>query len=183
LHNSSSKYGAKSYRIGTDVQRQADIRVMRYIPDFQTFLLSILLIGFAQSASAQQKNTGNTQSKERTVPDTLVISDHTTDATSTIFRVAEQMPSFPGDLMSFLAANIRYPDSVTQKSPDGKVVIQFVVRKNGALTDFKFLRSAGKPFDNEVLRVIRLMPPWIPGKNKGIPVDVYYVLPVILEAQ
>ena len=162
---------------------------MRYIPNFRTLLLSISLVGFAQSAGAQQANKGVQKKdyivleKVSPVKDTLVLSDRSSDASSVIYRVADEMPSFPGDLMSFLGANVRYPDSVTERSPDGKVIVQFVVRKNGALTDINVLRSAGKELDNEVLRVIRLMPPWIPGKNKGIPVDVYYVLPVILEGE
>ena len=168
---------------------QVDIRIMRYIPKSRALLLSVLLIGFAQAVSAQQGDKSGQQKKGSAVQenvstkkDTLVVMpDRPSNAASTVYRVAEQMPSFRGDLMSFLADNIRYPDSVAEKSTDGKVVIQFIVRKNGSLTDVKVLRSAGKALDKEVLRVIGLMPPWIPGKNNGIPVDVYYILPVVLE--
>jgi len=89
-----------------------------------------------------------------------------------------QMPAFPGDLMSFLAKNLRYPDAALENGIDGKVIAGFVVRKDGSITDLRVVRSAGKDLDDEVLRVIRLMPAWIPGKNNRVPKDVNYVLPV-----
>ena len=85
--------------------------------------------------------------------------------------------------MAYLAKNIRYPDSLEQNHNDWKVVVQFIVRKDGTLTDVKVLKSAGKLLDDEVVRLVKQMPPWIPGKDHGVPVNVYFVLPVVFEPE
>lgn len=90
-----------------------------------------------------------------------------------------QQPSFRGDLMTFMSATLIYPDSAKAHGIEGKCYLQFVVRKDGAVDSVQIIRSSGdKDLDNEALRVVKLMPPWTPGKKNGAPIDTRFTLPV-----
>jgi TonB family protein len=98
-----------------------------------------------------------------------------------IHLYAEQMPQFPGgetELMKFLSKNIHYPVEAREKGIQGKVLTQFVVDENGAITDVQILKGIGGGCDEEVIRVLKIMPPWKPGMTKGSPVKVYFNMPV-----
>lgn len=98
-----------------------------------------------------------------------------------VFTVVEEMPTFPGGdeaLGKFLGENIHYPDSAIAKHIQGNVFVQFVVNKDGAVGDVKILRGIGGGCDEEALRVIKLMPRWNPGKQRGEPVAVQFNLPI-----
>jgi len=93
---------------------------------------------------------------------------------------AEIMPQYPGGtkaLLAFLKKNIHSPGDV-EEGEDVSVKIKFVVNYNGKLESFNIVKSGGEVFDNEVLRVLKKMPLWIPGKSNGQNVSVYYVVPV-----
>jgi protein TonB len=90
----------------------------------------------------------------------------------------ETMPGFDGDLMQYMIANLRYPDQARKNNIQGRVLVQFVVRKDGRVADAKIAKSANPLLDAEALRVVRIMPKWIPGRQDGKPVDVYFTLPV-----
>ena len=122
-------------------------------------------------------------SQELTVKFTPVEVEETVGEESEIFQVVEQMPQFPGGMvecMKFLAQNIKCPIEVAKSGVQGKVVVQFVVKKDGTIADSKVIRSVHPEFDAEVLRVVNLMPKWQPGMQKGKPVDVKYTIPVNL---
>lgn len=98
-----------------------------------------------------------------------------------IFIVVEVMPEFPGGqeaLQKFLAENLKYPEEGLKSSSSGTVYVSFVVDTNGKIINPKILRGIGKAFDDEVLRVIGLMPKWKPGLQRSIPVRVRVNLPV-----
>lgn len=98
-----------------------------------------------------------------------------------IFTVVEVMPEFPGGqeaLQKFLAENLKYPKEGLKSSSSGTVHVSFVVDTNGKIINSKILRGIGKAFDDEVLRVIRLMPKWKPGLQRSKPVRVRMNLPV-----
>jgi len=100
-----------------------------------------------------------------------------------IFTVVEQMPSFPGGtekLYKYLSANIRYPEVAKEAGIQGKVYISFVVERDGKIADVKILRGipGGRMCDNEAVRVVKQMPRWSPGKQRGKAVRVSYNLPV-----
>ena len=95
--------------------------------------------------------------------------------------VIEHMPSFPGGytaLAKFLEDNIKYPQSPETEGVQGRVVCQFNVGKDGTISDIKVVKSIHPLYDAEVIRVISLMPKWIPGEQLGVPVKVRYTLPV-----
>jgi protein TonB len=98
-----------------------------------------------------------------------------------IFTVVESMPVFKGGnaaLNPYLSANIKYPVMAKESGIQGKVYITFVVEKDGSITDVKLLRGIGGGCDEEAIRVVKNMPKWTPGKQRGKPVRVQYNLPV-----
>lgn len=95
-----------------------------------------------------------------------------------MFVEVEQMPMFPGGqkaLMEYLAANVRYPEETCAQ---GRVVVTFVVEKDGSITDAKVVRSVHPALNKEALRVVNVMPKWIPGSQNGVRVRVRYTIPV-----
>ena len=103
-----------------------------------------------------------------------------------VFDVVEQMPSFPGGqaaLMNYLNNNIKYPVIAEEKGIQGRVVVQFVVGKDGHISDVKVAKSVDPSLDKEAVRVVKAMPKWIPGKQNGQAVTVRYTLPVTFRLQ
>jgi protein TonB len=98
-----------------------------------------------------------------------------------IFTVVESMPTFPGGmgaLMKYLAENIKYPPLAKESGIQGRVFINFVVEPDGSISNVKVLRGIGGGCDEEAVRVVKNMPKWSPGKQRGKPVRVSYNLPV-----
>ncbi|NDV94156.1 energy transducer TonB [Dysgonomonas sp. 521] len=94
------------------------------------------------------------------------------------YMVVEVMPEFDGGteaMMKYIRENLKYPQTTDAQ---GRVVLRFTVTKTGDIEDIRVLRSLATEFDNEAIRVIQSMPKWIPGKQNGVNVDVYYTLPV-----
>ena len=103
-----------------------------------------------------------------------------------VFDVVEQMPSFPGGmgaLMSWLSQNIKYPVIAAENGVQGRVIVQFVVEKDGSITDVKVAKSVDPSLDKEAARVVGSMPHWIPGKQNGSAVRVKYTVPVTFKLQ
>ena len=103
-----------------------------------------------------------------------------------VFDVVEQMPSFPGGqaaLMDYLNNNIKYPVIAEENGIQGRVIVQFVVGKDGHISDVKVAKSVDPSLDKEAVRVVKAMPKWIPGKQNGQAVTVRYTLPVTFRLQ
>lgn len=103
------------------------------------------------------------------------------DDTDPVFTLVEVMPEFPGGkkaLMQYLAENITYPAEAKKEGVQGRVFINFTIEKNGKVNDVKVLRGIGSACDEEALRVVRSLPDWKPGLQDGIPVRVFYNLPI-----
>ncbi len=103
-----------------------------------------------------------------------------------IFQVVETMPSFPGGdqaLFKFLGDNIRYPVIAQENGIQGRVICQFVVNRDGSIVDVEVVRSVDASLDREAIRVIKTMPKWTPGKQRGKAVRVKYTLPVNFRLQ
>ncbi len=98
-----------------------------------------------------------------------------------IFTIVEKMPEFPGGiqaLFSYLGKNIEYPDLAKDAKIEGKVYITFVVNSKGEIDNVMVLRGIGGGCDEEAVRVVKSMPTWIPGKQRGKSVKVQYNLPI-----
>ena len=108
------------------------------------------------------------------------------EVSNKVFDVVEEMPSFPGGqgaLMSFLSSNIKYPVVAQENDVQGRVIVGFVVERDGSITDVKVMRSVDPSLDREAQRVVRAMPRWKPGKQNGSAVRVKYTVPVVFRLQ
>ena len=98
-----------------------------------------------------------------------------------VYMVCDQMPMYPGgmqELLKYLQKNIQYPQDAKEKGIHGRVIVQFIVEKDGNIKDTKVIRGVDSSLDNEALRVINAMPKWEPGKHNGEAVSVKYTVPV-----
>ena len=95
-----------------------------------------------------------------------------------VYTVVEEMPTFNGNLNQWLAENMKYPSEAVKNKEQGRVVVQFIVSKEGEVMEPKIIRSVSPWLDKEALRVVSSMPKWNPGKANGKPVAVRYMLPV-----
>jgi protein TonB len=103
-----------------------------------------------------------------------------------VYTFVEEMPMFQGGqsaLGQFLRDNIKYPASAIRDTIEGKVLVQFVVKNDGTLEAVRVLKGVRDDIDNEALRVVRMMPKWMPGKQNGKAVNVRFTLPVIFRLQ
>lgn len=115
--------------------------------------------------------------------DTVTVKDSPSDG---YFDVVEQMPEYHGgneELMKFLQANVKYPEEATDKGIQGRVLVQFIVKSDGTISDAKVVREAHPLLDAEALRVVKSMPKWKPGMQNGKVVNVKYVIPVTFRLQ
>ena len=113
-------------------------------------------------------------------------SEEKKEVANKVFDVVEQMPSFPGGneaLMKFLQENVKYPVVAQENGVQGRVVVSFVVERDGSITDVKVVRSVDPSLDKEATRVVKSMPHWIPGKQNGAAVRVKYNVPVSFRLQ
>lgn len=112
-------------------------------------------------------------------------SDVTAPADTTknvVYDVTETMPQFPGGqgvMMKYLAANIKYPASAVKAKKQGRVIVAFVIQKDGSVTNARIVRSVDPELDAEALRIVKAMPNWTPGTQDGKPVNVNYTIPVV----
>ena len=103
-----------------------------------------------------------------------------------IFQIVEEMPAFPGGeakLMEYVGKNIKYPQIARETGIQGRVFIGFVVEPDGSVSNVKLLRGIGGGCDEEAMRVVKSMPKWKPGKQRGKAVRVSYQIPVFFKLQ
>lgn len=103
-----------------------------------------------------------------------------------IFVAVEQQAEFPGGmaaLMKWLSNNIRYPEAAQQNDVQGRVIVKFVVEKDGSVSQAQIVKGVDKDLDKEALRVVNKMPKWQAGKNNGVAVRSYFTLPVNFKLQ
>ena len=132
-------------------------------------LVLLVIVIAPASANAQDKRGKTTQTRKDTATDDKV------------YEVCEQMPIFEGGdaaLLKYLRENLKYPDKTKDRGVQGRLVIGFIVEKDGSLTDVKVLRPVDIDLDAEVLRLVKGMPKWIPGRHNGQRVRVRYLLPI-----
>ena len=112
---------------------------------------------------------------------TKVTAEGSVKDNNEIFEIVENMPEFPGgmaELMKFLQQNIKYPEQAQKDSIQGRVIVQFTIKKTGEVSDPTIMRSVSPELDAEAIRVVNAMPLWTPGEQKGEPVNVKFTLPI-----
>ena len=125
-------------------------------------LLSLMAVLCLMTASAQK--TVVSQSKQN------------------VYDMVEQMPEFPGGMpamIDFLQANLKYPEDAIKQNVGGRVLVMFVVEPDGSLSNVGVARKVFPSLDAEAIRVVKTMPKWKPGKEKGKPVRVNFTLPIV----
>ena len=107
-------------------------------------------------------------------------------ANDKVLEKAEVMPEFPGGeqaMMKFVSENVQYPEEAKEKEISGRVLVGFIVEKDGSVNEVKIVRGIGGGCDEEAVRVVKAMPKWKPGKEKGKPVRVSYMMPFTFKLQ
>ncbi len=97
------------------------------------------------------------------------------------FNVVEDMPAFPGGMeamIQFISSNIKYPADAKKQKVDGRVLVKFVVEKDGSITEVKVIKPAFPSLDAEAIRVVKAMPKWKPGYQNGKAVRVQFTMPI-----
>ena len=147
---------------------------------------ALLLAGNISCSSEATKNDDVKEKAATEKPEVVEIPAEKADTKDEVFMVVEQMPEFPGgmkELMTYLKDNIKYPKAAQDKKVQGRVIVQFVVEKDGTPTEFNVVRSVDPDLDAEALRVLGGMPKWKPGMQKGQVVRVKYTVPVAFRLQ
>lgn len=135
--------------------------------------IALMLIGVAAAACAQSDAKATTKTNDAT-------------AEEEVFLIVEQEAEFPGGLdalSKYLSANLTYPQEARDANVEGKVIVQFVIEKNGKVSNIKVLRDIGSGCGEEAVRVIKGMPRWKPGQQRGKPVRCQFTLPVNFQLQ
>ena len=134
--------------------------------------IALLSFGFMANAMAQHFDEGEE-----------VIEQSESDK---VFEVAEKMPSFPGGqdaLFDFIEKNIKYPKVAEDNGIQGRVLVTFIVKKDGSLSDVRVAKSADPALDKEAVRLVKSMPKWNPGIHRGRYVNVKFTVPVTFRLQ
>jgi TonB family protein len=133
----------------------------------------LILPSLAAALSILTAGAALTYPREGT-PDTGTVKD-------SVYKSPEHMPAFPGgdqELVKFILTNLKYPAEALKQKIEGKVLVNFIVRKDGSIGEVKIIRGIGGGCDEEAARVVKMMPRWTPGTVKGKPVNVSLVLPI-----
>ena len=146
-------------------------------------LFVIPVATLAVSVFANTTNMSNMAKAANTTANSISTNNmQTKQSDSKVFVAVEVMPKFKGGnkaLMEYLMMNVKYPESAAKAKQQGRAVVGFVVRKDGTVSDVYIVKSTGYDvLDNEAMRVVKSMPTWEPGKQKGKPVDVKYFVPI-----
>lgn len=156
---------------------------------YALFVLPAFALLVAGNISCSQDASQTEDAKEEVVaPVSPEAKEAPADSTAKeeVFMVAEQMPEFPGgmkELLKFLQDNLKYPENAMKNNVQGRVIVRFVVEKDGTLTEFKVARSVDPDLDAEALRVLQTMPKWKPGMQRGKIVRVKFTVPVSFKLQ
>jgi len=131
----------------------------------------------AQELAEKQKETAEKYSDNEP---TIFTYEQTQDS-STVFTLVEKMPEYPGgmdSLMAHLSRTISYPSEAKEANIQGKVYVQFIVEKDGSLSDIQIIRGIGGGCDEEAINAVTSMTKWSPGEFRGKKVRVRFILPV-----
>ena len=142
------------------------------------------------TAFGQKDNDKGTEDRNvtKTLKEEVVVEEKKVEEKKVeeIFKSVEQMPEFPGGnaaLQKYLASHIQYPPQAAENGKEGKVIVQFVVEKDGHIGEVKIARGVDKDLDREAMRVCKTLPKFTPGRQNGQPVRVWFTLPVTFKLQ
>ncbi len=125
----------------------------------------------------------DTEADEETEVEIVEVVEEEEEEEAPVFFIVEQMPEFPGGIQQYLAKNIKYPEIAKENNIQGKVYINFVVNEKGKVEQVKIMRGVDRSLDKEALRVVRSLPNWKAGKQRGKAVRVSMSIPIIFKLQ
>lgn len=137
-------------------------------------------------AGALDITEGTNDLNKITIKEEVIAEPKVEDEQPMNIAMVEQKPEFPGgeaEMYKWLGNNIVYPSAASEEGIQGRVVVEFVVGRDGSITNVRVVRPRHPALDKEAVRVIKSMPKWIPGRNNGQPVKVTYTLPVSFKLQ
>ena len=166
--------------------RWKTLRALAVVP-----VIALALLAFANTKSVaavvvnqQSKVTPTSQVVKANAE--AQVTDESAPQSKKVYRSVDQMPQFPGGeagLMRYLQSNINYPANAAMNNIGGRVILQFVVEKDGHIGEVKVVRSIDPEIDAEAVRVVKSLPDFIPGRQDGEPVAVWYTIPVSFKVQ
>ena len=161
------------------------------LQSFSLYIFIILLVtGFTSCLHKHKSSNNSNIIREMPLPDVNATSYspevHHKEVLNDekIYSVVEQMPQFPGgesELLNYISKQLNYPGIARRNGIQGKVICRFIVTSRGRIEKPEVVRSLDPYCDKEALRVLRSLPVFIPGKQNGVNVDVYYTLPVLFK--
>ena len=164
---SVSYIGMKSVELSVKECLEKQIKEVRLTSDADSGPHQLTVVSQSSESASQKAPQHNTTSEPQN--------------TEEVFMVVENMPEFPGGLnacLKFLADHVAYPKEAAEKKIQGRVIVQFVVMKDGSIANARVIRSVDPLLDAEALRVIGLMPKWKPGTQRGQAVNVKFTMPI-----
>lgn len=150
-------------------------RIWNYIPAF--LLSGVLFVSFCCTVTGKPAIAKPAELLSETIK-ALSVQAQDTVGDNAIFQIVEEMPKFNGDAIKWVNQHVKYPVKAIEQSISGKVLVSFVISKTGAVKDVRIAKGADPVLNEEALRVIKAMPAWTPGKQKGKVVNVAYTIPV-----
>ena len=167
--------------------KRARIKMILVVPAIMVLVFLLSARSFSGSPVNQDKNAAVTPAGQQPATSTAATpqSDNKTKSTKKssgkVYDKVEVYPEYPGGteaMISYLMANVKYPETAKTNKIQGKVMVSFNVMKDGAVSDVKVMKGIGSGCDEEAIRVVKGMPKWKPGQNKGKKVNVHMVLPI-----
>lgn len=177
LVKSSIKFTAPVIKKDSEVKEQDEMKSQKELTE------SKVTISIADVKGNDEKNGKDIADLKKIVTQEAPKED---DEDNKVFDMVEQQPLFPGgqaEMMSWIGSHLKYPAIAAENGIEGKVIVQFVVGKNGAIRDANIVRALNPSCDKEALRVVNAMPRWLPGKQNGKEVSVKFTLPITFKLQ
>ena len=179
---------------GTDVQKSqqecAVLDSLFYVYAEQDFTFARSIVDSLIQKGEVQWNNKRPKMYLKFLPDdakeNLFVGDvnvvHNDSSSSKIYKLVDEMPQFIGGencLINYLVQSVKYPIPAFEKGIEGRVIVEFTVRKDGSITDIEVVRAVDKYLDEEAIRIVKAMPRWQPGKMHGEIVDCKYTVPIV----
>ena len=157
------------------------LEIKTFIKTFENYQNKTFEKKSSKPKTAKVKESNFEKTKQDVVMDIADDVKEVNKESEKTYTVIEQMPQFPGGeqaLLNFINKNLKYPENAQKNGMQGKVILRFVVTKTGNVDRVEVVRSVHRDLDNEAIRVVKLLPKFIPGKQNGVNVSVWYTIPI-----
>ena len=171
----------KAESLSNEIKSEGDALVNSVVSTVKATPANAMAVGKTAMTLSKDTLASGGRTKSAVSDELLVVGFSNGGKDDKVYDITEEPPSFPGGqaaMMTYLARNIKYPPTAMKNKIEGRVILQFVVRADGSISDTHVMRSISPELDAEAVRVIANMPKWNPGKQDGKPVNVKFTIPV-----